>query len=73
MWLIFGGVAIIATFINHYLYTTGKNYHLAMAIGLSFTALTLVASYSLVSDWVNVKDWSALLDVVPTMIRVYLT
>lgn len=38
-----------------------------MAIGLSFTALTLAASYSMVSDWVNVEDWSALLDVVPTM------
>jgi membrane-associated HD superfamily phosphohydrolase len=71
MWLIFGGIAIIATFINLYLYTTGKNYHLAMAMGLSFTALTLVASYSMVSDWVNVEDWSALLDVVPTMSRAF--
>lgn len=38
-----------------------------MAIGLSFTALTLVASYGMVSSWVNVEDWAALLDVVPTM------
>ena len=67
MWLIFGGIAIIATFINLYLYTKGKNYHLAMAIGLSFTALTLVAEYNMVSNWVDVEDWSALLDVVPTM------
>jgi hypothetical protein len=67
MWLIFGGIAIIATFLNLYLYKTGKNYHLAMAIGLSFTALTLVASYGMVSSWVNVEDWAALLDVVPTM------
>lgn len=67
MWLIFGGIAIIATFINLYLYTKGKNYTLAMAIGLSFTALTLVAQYNMVSNWVHVEDWSALLDVVPTM------
>ena len=67
MWLIFGGIAIVATFLNLYLYKAGKNCHLAMAIGLSFTALTLAASYSMVSDWVNAEDWSALLDVVPTM------
>lgn len=69
MWLIFGVIAIIATFTNLYLYTMGKNYDLAMAMGLSFTALTLVASYGMVSNWVNVEDWSALLDVVPTMSR----
>ncbi|WP_226679985.1 hypothetical protein [Sutcliffiella horikoshii] len=38
-----------------------------MALGLSFTALTLCAEYSLVSDWVEVKDWAALMDVVPGM------
>ena len=53
MWIILGG--------------TGKDYKLAMAMGLSFTALTLVSEYSMISDWVKVEDWSALLDVVPTM------
>ena len=67
MWLIFGVIAIVATFINLYMYKTGKDYKFAMAMGLSFTALTLVAGYSMVSDWVKVEDWSALLDVVPTM------
>ena len=38
-----------------------------MAVGLSFKALTLCAEYSLVSDWVKVEEWSALLDVVPIM------
>ena len=38
-----------------------------MALGLSFTALTVVADYSMVSDWVKAEDWSALMDVVPTM------
>lgn len=50
-----------------YQYKVGKNYKLAMAMGLSFTALTLVAGHSMISDWVKVKDWAALLDVVPTM------
>ncbi len=67
MWLILGVIAIVATFINLFMYKTGKDYKLTMAIGLSFTALTLCAEYSLVSKWVKVKDWSALLDVVPTM------
>ncbi|MFD2212305.1 hypothetical protein [Metabacillus endolithicus] len=67
MWLILGIIAIVATFINLYLYQTGKDYKLAMAMGLSFTALTLCAEHSLVSNWVKAEDWSALLDVVPTM------
>lgn len=69
LFLIFGGIAIVATFFNLYLYKVGKDYKLAMALGLSFTALTLCAEYSLVSRWGNVEDWSALLDVVPGMER----
>ncbi|ATP40376.1 hypothetical protein CSE16_10135 [Solibacillus sp. R5-41] len=67
MWLILGLIAIVATLINLYMYTTGKDYKLAMAFGLSFTALTLCAENSLIANWVEVKDWVALLDVVPTM------
>lgn len=67
MFLVLGIIAIVATVLNLYLYKVGKNYKLAMAMGLSFTALTLVAGHSMISDWVKVKDWAALLDVVPTM------
>ena len=67
MWMILGVIAIAATLVNLYLYQTGKDYKLAMAMGLSFTALTLCAEHSLVSDWVKAEDWSALLDVVPAM------
>ncbi|MCK1998776.1 hypothetical protein MPH47_16375 [Psychrobacillus psychrodurans] len=69
LFMIFGVIAIVATFINLYLYRAGKDYKLAMAIGLSFTALTLCAEYSLVSVWVEVEDWTALMDVVPGMER----
>lgn len=69
MWIILGVIAIVATFINIYMYKAGKDYKLFMAIGLSFTALTLCSEYSLVSRWVKVEDWSALLDVVPGMER----
>ncbi|KOF08865.1 MFS transporter [Planococcus glaciei] len=67
MWFIFGLFAIAATCLNLYLYAIGKDYKLAMAMGLAFTALTVVADYSMVSNWVKAEDWSALMDVVPIM------
>jgi len=67
MWIILGIIAIVATLINLYMYVAGKDYKLAMAIGLSFTALTLCSEHSLISGWVKVGDWAALLDVVPSM------
>lgn len=67
MWVLLGIIAFIATFSNLYLYGRGRDYQLAMAMGLSFTALTLVAQYSMVADWVKIEDWSALIDVVPTL------
>lgn len=67
MFLIFGLSAIVATFINFYLYLTGKDYKFAMAMGLSFTALTICSEHSLVANWVKAEDWAALLDVVPTL------
>lgn len=67
MWLVYGVVAIIATFINLYQYRVGKNNQLAMALGLSFTALTLVAQFSMMADALRKEDWAGLLDVVPTM------
>ena len=67
MWIVFGGIAVVSTAINLYMYKVGKNYKLAMAIGLSFTALTLCSAYTMVSEWVKLNDWTALLDVVPYM------
>ncbi len=69
LFMIFGVIAIVATFLNLYMYRAGKDYKLAMAMGLSFTALTLCAEYSLISVWVEVEDWAALMDVVPGMER----
>lgn len=67
MWLIFGGITIVASVINIYRYKKGKDYKLFMAIALSFTSLTLASEYKLVYDWVKAEDWSALLDVIPSM------
>lgn len=65
MWIVFGGLALVSTLANLYMYKIGKDYKLAMALGLSFTSLTLSSVYTLVSGWVKSNDWTALLDVVP--------
>ena len=67
MWLILGVIAILTTILNLYLYKIGKDYRLAMVMGLSFTALTLLAEYTMISNWVKAEEWSSLEDVVPTM------
>lgn len=59
MWLLLGGLAILATMTNMYLFSKGKDYRFAMVAGLSFTALTLCAEISLVADWIEREDWSA--------------
>jgi peptidoglycan biosynthesis protein MviN/MurJ (putative lipid II flippase) len=69
MWAILGIIAIVLTGINLSLFAAGKDYKLAMAMALSFTALTICADYSYVSRWVKVEDWAALSDVVPGMAR----
>ncbi|WP_456278844.1 hypothetical protein [Bacillus sp. AK128] len=71
MWIILGIIAIVATVINLSLYAAGKDYKLAMAMALSFTALTICADYSYLTRWVKVEDWAALSDVIPGMARAF--
>ncbi|MFB4166892.1 hypothetical protein [Virgibacillus sp. JSM 102003] len=71
MWVILGVIAIVLTVINLSLYATGKDYKLAMAMALSFTALTICADYSYLTRWVKVEDWVALSDVIPGMARAF--
>jgi hypothetical protein len=71
MWAIFGVIAIVVTVINLSLYVAGKDYKLAMAMALSFTALTICADYSYLTRWVKVEDWAALSDVIPSMARAF--
>ena len=67
MWILLGAIAIGATLVNLFMYHSKKEYKLAMAIALSFTALTLCAEYQMVSVWTRGQDWAAIEDVVPTM------
>ncbi len=70
MWLLFGLLALLTTALNAYQYIRGKDSKLAMALALSFTALTLSSQNSAVSAWVKAEDWTALMDVVPSMAKV---
>ncbi|ELK44843.1 hypothetical protein [Halobacillus sp. BAB-2008] len=71
MWVIFGVIAIGVTVVNLFLYAAGKDYKLAMAMALSFTALTICADYSYLNRWIEAEDWAAISDVVPGMITVF--
>lgn len=68
MWILFGAASILFTALN--LWFSFRNHRLsnwANFCALSFTSLTAIAEYSLVNNWVRKEDWTALMDVVPTM------
>lgn len=64
MWIILGFIAIAATLLNIYLFSAGKDYKLAMAAALSFTALTLCAEITFIAGQAAKEDWSAVREVV---------
>lgn len=67
MWLIFGTLAIVATFLNLIAYGQGKETKYLRFIALSCTALTMCGFYSGSAKWIVNQDYSALEDVVPTL------
>ena len=73
MWIIVGSLSIICTLMS--CLSIFKSQEKLRAywfsiLGLVFTVLTLLAGYQLVSNWVKHEDWSALLDVVPSMFTI---
>lgn len=69
MWIIFGSSAIASAIANLLFWFLGKEAKFFRFLSLSLTALTVCAIYSLDAGWVLKEDWSALMDVVPTMSR----
>lgn len=69
MWLILGIAAIITAVLNVVWTIRNKDARWFGFISLSLTALTLCAEYSLVEKWVSNEDWSALMDVVPNIMK----
>ncbi|MDD3204533.1 MAG: hypothetical protein PHS74_02180 [Lachnospiraceae bacterium] len=70
MWMILGAIAIIAGLLNVILTFQKKDVKWFRFTSLSFTALTLCTFYSINATWVANEDWSALMDVTPTMSKV---
>lgn len=42
----------------------------ASGCSLAFVAITLLLQYRMVLEWVNKEDWSALIDVVPSIFTI---
>lgn len=70
MLFLFPTIAFIATLVNWTLVITKKPFHWAMGIALAFTALTVCAQLQMIVEWIVAEDWTALLDVAPTMTNV---
>lgn len=70
MWLIIGIGAIIFAILNIVFSLNNKNSKWFGFISLSLTALTVCAFYSQASSYVLKEDWSALMDVVPSVSRI---
>ena len=69
MWIILGLSAIVTATLNLLFWSRGKDSKIFRFLSLSLTALTVCAIYSMDAQWVLKEDWSALMDVVPTMSR----
>ncbi len=68
MWIVCGIISVVFCVIA-WIMTMNKNKkaNLASMCSLSFVAITLLMEYGMVVNWVNKEDWSAMLDVVPSM------
>lgn len=67
--IILGFLSLVILIINFYKISNDKLRHwpIYVILGFSFPILTLVSEYALVRKWVIEEDWSALMDVIPTM------
>ena len=65
MWIFFSIASVVFTGLHGYAAFSSKSMAKGMAFAaFAFTALTLLSEYAMV---VQAEDWSALLDVVPSM------
>lgn len=68
MWLLCIGLSVVLTIVS--LVLVSKKRDKAMWASVSSLVLVIVSlllEYKMVLDWGNKSDWSAMLDVVPTM------
>ena len=67
MWILLGAVAIITAILNVVWTIRNRDGKYFGFISLAFTAFTLCAFYSQATQWTEMEDWAALMDVMPSM------
>lgn len=67
MWMLLGGLAILATGLNLVWWLRQKNGSLFAGLALSFTAFTLCDFYSDIAKRATCGDWGGILDIAPSM------
>ncbi len=67
MWILFGVLAVLSTLWNLLWTFTGKQTRQVRYAAMAFTALTLCAFYQMDALLVIREDWSALMDITPTV------
>ncbi len=70
LWAVFGGFGVILTLIAWWCALKERKFAQLAAWGSSFcTAFTSVMAYAMVVEWIEKEDWSAAMDVAPTMYK----
>ena len=71
-WFPLALIAFLLAGINLMLGSLGKKnpWRLLVFLSLAFALFALLAQYHMVNAWVQAEDWSALMDVVPSMSKV---
>ena len=67
MWLLFGGLAVLAAVLNVIWWFRRKNGSLWAGLSLSCTACALCAFYGDIAGRVNAGDWVGIEDIVPAL------
>lgn len=68
MWILCGILSLIFCIIGWIMVFKKKIVSQWASVGsIAFVAITLLMEYRMVLQWINKEDWSALMDVVPTM------
>ena len=68
MWMVTGMISIIFCAIAWGITAKkSKKADWAVLCSLSFVIITLLMEYRMAVNWVNKEDWSALMDVIPSM------
>lgn len=66
-WLFFGIIAIITAILNAIWTLRHREAKWFRFLSLTFTIFTVCAFYTQAAQWVLVEDWSALMDVLPSV------